>query len=273
MPRARRRDTHSVGATLAFARDRMDLLVIGAGTLGARVGVAWRRSQGGRVVAETATPARHAELAALGLEPRCAGDAAPERCGHLLLAVPFSAPGDYLAACRRAVDRWSGGTLVQVSSTAVYAESAGGRCVEGSPLAGGERAQRMLEAEQLVLRAGGVVIRMAGLYDAERGPHRVYARTAESPRRPDGLVNLIHYDDAAELCHRALLDGEPGAVYLGCDGHPLTRSELVAAVAGSCRFTGTEGPLGRRCDNPETRARLGFTPRWPSFLDWAASRR
>ena len=259
-----------------------NLLIIGAGTLGARVGREWLAGHGG-VVAETRSEARHVELAAAGMVVRTRDQAAPASADNVLLAIAFSAETDYLAEAERAARLWNRrGMMVFTSSSAVYAEAEGGLCVEGSPVGTSERVARMLAVEAVVRSAGGAVVRLTGLYDAGRGPHRVYLRKAESPRRPDGLVNLIHYDDAARLCRRALLRGRAGATYLGCDDQPISRAELVAAAvewagrggdeaAPGCRFTASAGPLGRRCDSAATRAELGWSPRWASFVDWAAA--
>jgi nucleoside-diphosphate-sugar epimerase len=227
------------------------------------------------VLAETRSDRRHAELRALGAACRCRGDEAPSARSHVLFCVPPSSTEDYVAEARRATRLWDGrGRLVMTSSTAVYAEEHGGVCDESSPLAGTSRALRLLAAEETVRQAGGIVVRLAGLYDEERGPHRVFLRQGRSPRRGDGLINLIHYDDAAGLCRLALERGKAGVVYLGSDDRPITRRELVEAAVlsgrfeGGCVFTGTTGPLGRRCDGAATRRRLGWEPRHRSFPDW-----
>jgi nucleoside-diphosphate-sugar epimerase len=166
-----------------------------------------------------------------------------------------------------------------VSSTAVYAEEDGGLCEEDSPLAATPRARRLLDAEAPIRAAGGIAVRMAGLYDRHRGPHLVYLRTETSKRRPDGLVNLIHYDDAAELCIAALERGESGAAYVGCDDEPMPRQALSDVAWSSdvfsheekihrCVFTGKAGTLGRRCRNTQTRQLLDWNPRYSSFSNW-----
>jgi nucleoside-diphosphate-sugar epimerase len=213
--------------------------------------------------------------------PRLRNDPDPPAVPYLLFCVPPSSQDDYVAEAERAAGLWRGdGRLLITSSTAVYAEADGGRCSEDSPLASSPRAARLREAEERMLAAGAAVVRLAGLYDRDRGPHRVYLRTARSPRRPDGLISLIHYDDAASLCVEALERGRSGAIYLGCDDQPITRWELVRAAVRSrryrtltdptqiCSFTGTEGPLGRRCDNSWTRQQLGWEPAQRRFLDW-----
>ena len=213
--------------------------------------------------------------------PRLRSDPEPPPMPYVLFSIPPSSQGDYAGEATRASYLWSGaGRLLITSSTAVYAEEDGGRCVEGSPLAESGRAVRLRDAEARILQTGGLVVRLAGLYDHDRGPHRVYLRTRSSPRRPDGLLSLIHYDDAATLCVQALARGQAGAIYLGCDDQPVTRLELVEAVVRSqryrtggeppeaCRFTGFEKPLGRRCDNAWTRQALGWEPTHRRFLDW-----
>jgi len=259
-----------------------DLLVIGAGGLGRRVGRLWLAHHlEARVLAETRSDRSHPRLREAGMLPRLRSDPDPPAMPYVLFSVPPSSQDDYAAEAGRAGSLWSGGgRLLLTSSTAVYAEEDGGRCAEGSPLARSLRASRLLGAEECVLAAGGLVVRLAGLYDRERGPHRVYLRTPISPRRPDGLISLIHYDDAAALCVQALRRGRGGAIYLGCDDQPVTRQELVRAVVRSrryrsptgppdpCRFTGTEGPLGRRCDGTWTRRALGWEPIHRRFLDW-----
>ena len=103
--------------------------------------------------------------------------------------------------------------------------------------------------------------------------------------RPDHLLNLVHYEDAAALCVAALTRGSPGKVYLACDGAPLTRAEMMAAVEAArpgkfppppgaaegsrVRFTAADGPLGRRMDAAATRKALGWEPKYPSFRAFA----
>ncbi|MBT3217969.1 MAG: hypothetical protein HN348_02680 [Proteobacteria bacterium] len=266
-----------------------DLLVVGAGSLGARVATVWQASSPAHVnvLAETRGTERHDALERVGVTTRRRSDPPPALFPFVLFAVPPSALGRadkvaaaYRAEARRAAGLWNGrGMLVLSSSTAVYAESEGGPCTERSPLTETSRAQRLLGAEEEVLLRGGCVVRLAGLYDDQRGPHRVFLRMERSPRRPDGVLNLIHYDDAASLCVGALVAGRSREVYMGCDGAPLTRNEIVrqAFEAGhgkgrpSLNFEGRDGPLGRRCDNGWTRDKLMWTPRYASFGEWLKS--
>lgn len=58
---------------------------------------------------------------------------------------------------------------------------------------------RLLKAEQAVLAAGGNVLRLVGLYHAQRGAHTFFLRKGVVPRWAGYTVNLIHYEDAALL--------------------------------------------------------------------------
>lgn len=263
-----------------------DLLIVGAGRLGALVGQRWAdRHPEALVVAETLTQAKHGRLEELGLSPRLRCEEATRHpFPFVLFCVPPTAADDYPAEAARAAQAWNReGTFLFTSSTGVYAEEAGGHVTETSPTAAEARAVTLLGAESAVRAAGGLVLRLAGLYDRERGPHVTYLRMPSSPLRPDGWINLIHYEDAADLTVRVLESRGRDALYLGCDGSPLTRDGLVEAAHAKasrlavgekpvrCRFTGENGTLGRRCDNAWTRDALGWQPRWQSFGAWIGS--
>ena len=52
-----------------------------------------------------------------------------------------------------------------------------------------------------VSNAGGIVLRYGGLYTLVRGAANDWlsGKIQESSSAPNGLINLIHYDDAAEV--------------------------------------------------------------------------
>ena len=111
--------------------------------------------------------------------------------------------------------RREGVPMVYISSTSVYAESAGGWVTEESPLAEGEeRAMAMIHAERETIRAGGSVLRCAGLYGGER-------MLRERPDGPERWLNVIHVEDAARAVGIALrIRGE---VYNVTEDLPLRR--------------------------------------------------
>jgi hypothetical protein len=64
-------------------------------------------------------------------------------------------------------------------------------CVE---LGASPRLDKLLNAEAEVLKVGGNVVRLAGLYLFDRGAHTFWVTRETVPGNPDSFVNLIHYE-------------------------------------------------------------------------------
>ena len=271
------------------------LLVAGPGVLGGGVGDRWRAG-GGRVVAQTATAERHGALRARGFEPRTArpgGGGSGGGAGAAERSFPnviFSAPpsgaaragfADYPAAVEEAAGQWDGtGTLLFTGSASVYAADGAAAVSERSETklggADDEKTDRLLRAEEAVLARGGCVVRLVGLYHSQRGAHTFFLKKQEVPRWGGYTINLLHYEDAAELCFRILQGGRSGApfreeIFLGCDGAPITLEDMMAATLasgaygeGRCSLTGAPGggqPLGKlNVDCSWTREQTGWSP-------------
>lgn len=99
----------------------------------------------------------------------------------------------------------------------VCATEDGSEVTEGCPLVPKGKADstdRLLDAESAVLGVGGNVLRLVGLYHANRGPHTFFKKMGEVPRYGGYMVNMLHYEDAAGLAlsvshgHILLLDSE-----------------------------------------------------------------
>ena len=194
-----------------------DLWIVGCGTLGTCVAEMLRHemSEGMEVVAETRTDARHEALKILGCTPRLRssrdGDGDGRRARNVLVCLPPSSSegsSDYSRELSEAFMLWAGpkyGNLLFTSSISVYGDS-GGNVVDelfrvDSRTA---RSKKMIEAEEQILQREGSVIRLAGLYSEKRGPHAFWLQTGAVTGSPDGIVNLVHYDDAASACFKAL---------------------------------------------------------------------
>ena len=48
------------------------------------------------------------------------------------------------------------------------------------------------------------MVRLVGLYHSKRGAHMYFLKVQTVPRWGDSLINLIHYEDAAELSCKIL---------------------------------------------------------------------
>lgn len=60
-------------------------------------------------------------------------------------------------------------------------------------------------------------------HKAERGAHNYYLEKGIVDSRPDHILNLIHYEDAASLLVAILKKEFRKQIFLGCDNHPLSR--------------------------------------------------
>jgi len=141
---------------------------------------------------------------------------------------------------------------------------------------------------------GGDIIRLAGLYDAMRGPHSFWLKAGSVDGNEDGRLNMLHYEDAAGACMAVLLSKLKGSninagwysnsnkdtlvladqsVFLACDDAPITRVDACAAALASKQFpdaslptfASKQGQPGKVCDGTWTREKLGWRPRYPSF--------
>ena len=126
------------------------------------------------------------------------------------------------------------------------------------------------------------MLRLAGLYHSSRGAHTYFMKAGTIDSRPDALVNCIHYEDAADLVVKVLLrEDAQRNIFLGCDGHPITREDVATcALESGCfdddgeekhikpKFTKSEGPVGRRMTCKGTEKALDWTPKYTSFRDF-----
>ena len=125
------------------------------------------------------------------------------------------------------------------------------------------------------------MVRLSGLYHATRGAHMYFLKSPELKSGADGLVNLVHYEDAASAVAAALvaqLGRDRGwRVFLATDGVPISRRDMVQACLDSGTFEGAmpafaeeDDSLGKRMSNQRTRQRLGWEPAYASFADFCA---
>lgn len=281
----------------------MRRLIAGCGYLGARVARLWLAA-GDEVHALTRRGTQTRHLDQLALRPlqgdvtdpatlpqlprvdtlvwsvgfnRCAGDtirdARVQGLAHLLPRLP--------AAPRR---------IIYISSTGVFGETDGSWVDESTacrPRGAGGR--DCLDAERLLLGTRWarrtVILRLAGIYGPGRLPKLAGLRGGlPLDAAPDGLLNLIHVDDAARVVQRAADRPLPlPRVYLISDGHPVRRGDFYAEAArllhtpppvfrhpvAASDGTGHEGGHKRVC-NQRMRAELNPTLQFPSYREGLA---
>ena len=116
--------------------------------------------------------------------------------------------------------------MVYLSSTSVYAEAGGGWVDETSAVAEDDsRAMAMVTAERATLRAGGTVVRSAGIY----GPGRQLRPDAGGPER---WLNVIQVEDAARAVGLVLrkmdlgfAGGADARIFNVCEDEALARGQ------------------------------------------------
>ena len=156
------------------------------------------------------------------------------------------------------------------SSTAVYAQTGGGRVDEESPTLPTHYAGRiLLEGERTLLKSGyaATILRLSGIY----GPGRtrlidsVRAGRAEVHVGPPRFTNRIHRDDCAgALAHLMKMDA-PDDVYIGVDDEPADRRNVLNWLAdrlgvphpreaGVAEAPSARAATNKRCSNAKLKA-------------------
>ncbi|CAD6238461.1 unnamed protein product [Miscanthus lutarioriparius] len=262
-----------------------DLLIVGPGVLGRIVAEMWKQEYPGcKVYGQTATTDHHSELTDIGIIPSLKGSVPGPKFPYVIFCAPPYRSEDYAGDLRVAATNWNGeGSFLFTSSTAVYDCSDNGFCSEDSPcvpIGQSPRTDVLLKAENVVLEAGGCVLRTDAIfldfhYKSDRGPHVYWLSKGTLDVRPDHVLNLIHYEDAASLAIAIMKKRLRSRIFVGCDNEPLSRLDIMDRVNRSGKFdtqfqgfTGTDGPLGKRMENSKTQAELGWQPKYPSFTEF-----
>ena len=159
---------------------------------------------------------------------------------------------------------------------------------ENSPIPdpkGNPRSERLINAESIVRKKGGSCLRLAGLYTMERGAHSFWLNSGKDVNgRADGIINLLHYDDAAGSVVAALSVGHSvvsGRNFLISDGHPTTRKGIIESALKAKMYEGKKmpqflgsdsDPVGRIYDGSASNLALKWDPRYVSFDAFMSSK-
>ncbi|MDD5349474.1 MAG: NAD-dependent epimerase/dehydratase family protein [Chthoniobacteraceae bacterium] len=169
--------------------------------------------------------------------------------------------------------------FVFTGSTSVYAQTDGAWVTEESPAEPERETGRILRsAEDLVLAAGGVAARLAGLYGPDRWAllRKFLEGRAVLEEGGERFLNQIHRADAASALLLLLDPAVPAGIYNVADGTPVTQRELYAAFAdhfgkplppaGPRDLSRKRGWTHKRVSNAKLCA-LGWRPLYPSFRE------
>ncbi|KAL6849925.1 hypothetical protein ACP4OV_020552 [Aristida adscensionis] len=301
-----------------------DLLVVGPGVLGRLVADMWKQAMsssrnfwscncsfasrsmldefgehpGCKVFGQTATTEHHDELTKCGIIPSLKGSIMGLKSPYVIFCAPPSRSDDYPGDLRGVDD--------DVFRDDPFDEDPKDPDLEADPednldeedctcvpIGRSPRTDVLLKAENVVLEAGGCVLRLVGLYfvtvqwtemiqyfldlphKSDRGPHIYWSSKGTVDARPDYILNLIHYEDAASLAIAIMKKRLRGQIFVGCDNEPLSRQEIMDHVNMSGKFdtkfhgfTGLMVRWGKRMENSKTRAETGWQPKYPSFREF-----
>lgn len=231
-------------------------------------------------------------------------DMKSQYAGHSFKDVVFCAPPSgfdgYPSAVKDAATQlWSGndsgGSFVFTSSGGVYEGVDGETVTESCPTLNPEanpRQGKLINAERESIASGGCALRLAGLYTLERGAHNYWLEKCSETGvqgREDGIVNLLHYDDAASAALAALTVGpevNSKQTYLISDGNPTTRKGICESalknaryekfsmpkfLGGGVRHGGKDGLRGKVYDGTKSNEELKWKPTYPSFDEFMTS--
>lgn len=176
----------------------------------------------------------------------------------------------YRDGLRRLLDRGENGRVLFVSSTAVYAEDAGGVVDEATPadaIAFNGRVLREAE-DELAAHPDAAVLRASGIYGP--GRERMWSRARREAAGEARWTNRIHVDDVAGALQHLLEAPRIDRVYCGNDDQSVLEHVLLDGLRtrlGLPALGAAPGPVtGKRVSNARLRA-SGWQPRWPSWQE------
>lgn len=259
------------------------LLIFGLGYTAERIATAMH-ARGWQVHAtgsagDIAFADREAVLAALG------------EATHVLSSVPPDRTSGGDPVLDSYADALQGKALFYLSSTGVYGDRAGAWVDEATPTiaqSGEGRRNARAEADLAWLGLGARVFRLPGIYGPGRSAlDRVKEGKARRIDLPDQVFSRVHVDDIASGVVAALVqDAPPGAYNLG-DDYPCSGNEVTEHA---CRLLGLPLPPlesleeanlsemargfymeNRRVANGKAKRVLGWTPKYPTYVEGLAA--
>lgn len=184
----------------------------------------------------------------------------------------------YLEGAQNLLRAFPRATLLFTSSTSVYAQTDGSVVDEASPAEPRHAKGKILrETEELVLAAGGIVVRLGGIH----GPHRSFflSRLLEGRTPPEGndrLINQVHRDDIVSAllllanrrteCRGEIFNVVGDRPIKASDAYEWLSARLKRPLVSDAREARQRkrGESNKHVSNRKLRA-LGWEPRYPDF--------
>ena len=158
-----------------------DLIVVGAGTLGKLVARSWKAKNPSAKITlkfRSVDKERNALLELEGFNIISKEKGEEEKAPLVVFCAPPTGNENYADDIKQSLENhWDTGekwketgtaVFVFTSAGSVYAENSGGVVDEASETARTERSGKLLDGEKYVTESGGCVVRLGGLYSAER---------------------------------------------------------------------------------------------------------
>ena len=186
------------------------------------------------------------------------------------------------------------GPAIYTSSVSVYPDSQGGWVGESNTRPQSERAEIMLEAEEIFLSGppivAKVVLRLGGIYGPGRSflANRIREANGVMPGYGDYYLNLIRLEDIVSAVETVFKTSScQQGVFNVVDDQPMLKSELVSGLASvmglgrmtfdpssvghrSSRRLDGERPANRRISNKVFKESFDWSPRFPDGLSGMA---
>ncbi|MGA0845802.1 MAG: NAD-dependent epimerase/dehydratase family protein [Luteolibacter sp.] len=189
----------------------------------------------------------------------------------------------YVDGCRNLVRSQPQAMVIFTSSSSVYAQTDGSVVTESSPTEPDrETGKLLLEAEQTVLDARGIVARLSGIYGPGRSVILKKFLTGDARIEEDGrrYLNQIHRDDAARAILHLAETRLRGEIFNVSDSQPLRQIDCYRHLAEW--LNRTMPPIAPRDLNRKrgwthkqvSNAKLlktGWKPQYPCYIDALAS--
>lgn len=247
------------------------IVILGAGYTGRHL-YALATAQGFPILASSRTPERRlgyvppSQRLEFDLERPDTWQNVPSDA-HLIWCFP-AAPIDSVAACAETLVPRARRLIVLGSTAAYRPATAGGNGLIDETSAINVNMPRVAGEELLRCRHHAVVLRVAGIY----GPGRNVLDWIRRGRITDvnRFVNLVHVEDLAGVCLRALERARPGETYNVSDGYPRRWAEIYEVAA---QRWGVHPPTptvrgeerGKRLSIAKLRAELDYTFKHPDL--------